>query len=99
MRIGIHFHLLSSEYADMGFQLRNKTSGSQGEGKAQIDDYRPAKGYREGILQGKKSLARELSSITEKHLEIRLKSEKQGNKVSEKQLRKFMYLIDEQTYK
>ena len=87
------------KYADMGFQLRNKTSGSQGEGKAQIDDYRPAKGYREGILQGKKSLARELSSITEKHLEIRLKSEKQGNKVSEKQLRKFMYLIDEQTYK
>lgn len=87
------------KYADMGFQLRNKTSGSQGEGKAQIDDYRPAKGYREGILQGKRSLARELSSIAEKHLEIRLKSEKQGNKVSEKQLSKFMYLIDEQTYK
>ena len=87
------------KYADMGFQLRNKTSGSQGEGKAQIDDYRPAKGYREGILQGKKSLARELSSIAEKHLEIRLKSEKQGNKVSEKQLSKFMYLIDAQIYK
>lgn len=87
------------KYADMGFQLRNKTSGSQGEGKTQIDDYRPAKGYREGILQGKKSLARELSSIAEKHLEIRLKSEKQGNKVSEKQLIKFMYLIDAQIYK
>ena len=87
------------KYADMGFQLRNKTSGSQGEGKAQIDDYRPTKGYRDGILQGKKSLARELSSIAGKHLEIRLKSEKQGNKVSEKQLSKFMYLIDEQTYK
>lgn len=87
------------KYADMGFQLRNKTSGSQGEGKTQIDDYRPAKGYREGILQGKKSLARELSSIAEKHLEIRLKSEKQGNKVSEKQLSKFMYLIDAQIYK
>lgn len=87
------------EYASMGFQLRNKTSGSQREGKAQIDDYRPAKGYRDGIRQGRKSLARELTAIAEKHLEIRLKPEKQGNKVSEKQLSKFMYLIDEQTYK
>ena len=80
-------------YADYGYQLRNKTSGSQGEGKAQIDDYRPAKGYYDGIKQGKKSLAKELSHIAEKHLEIRLKPEKQGNKVSEKQYEKFMNLL------
>lgn len=85
-------------YADYGYQLRNKTSGSQGEGKAQIDDYRPAKGYRDGLKQGKKSLAKELSHIAEKHLEIRLKPEKQGNKVSEKQYDKFMSLISEDTY-
>ena len=36
-------------YADYGYQLRNKTSGSQGEGKAQIDEYRPEK----GIVTGK----------------------------------------------
>ena len=29
------------EYALNGYQLRNKTSGSQGVGKSQIDDYRP----------------------------------------------------------
>lgn len=81
-----------------GYQLRNKTSGSQGEGKAKIDDYRPAKGYYDGIKQGKKSLAKELSHIAEKHLEIRLKPEKQGNKVSEKQYEKFMTLISENTY-
>ena len=80
-------------YADYGYQLRNKTSGSQGEGKAKIDDYRPAKGYYDGIKQGKKSLAKELSHIAEKHLEIRLKPEKQGNKVSEKQYEKFMNLL------
>ena len=80
-------------YADYGYQLRNKTSGSQGEGKAKIDDYRPAKGYYDGIKQGKKSLAKELSHIVEKHLEIRLKPEKQGNKVSEKQYEKFMNLL------
>lgn len=85
-------------YADNGYQLRNKTSGSQGEGKAKINEYRPTKGYRDGIRQGKINLARELSSIAEKHLEIRLKPEKQGNKVSEKQYEKFMALISENTY-
>lgn len=80
-------------YANKGYQLRNKTSGSQGEGKAQIDDYRPAKGYRDGIQQGKKVLARELSSIAEKHLIIRLKPEKEHNKVSQKQYEKFMDLL------
>ena len=84
--------------ADRGYQLRNKTSGSQGEGKTKIDDYRPAKGYYDGIKQGKKSLAKELSHIAEKHLEIRLKPEKQGNKVSEKQYEKFRDLISENTY-
>ena len=85
-------------FADEGYQLRNKTSGSQGTGKSQIDDYRPAKGYYDGIKQGKKSLAKELSHIAEKHLEIRLKPEKQGNKVSEKQYEKFMTLISEDSY-
>ena len=85
-------------FADEGYQLRNKTSGSQGTGKSQIDDYRPAKGYYDGIKQGKKSLAKELSHMAEKHLEIRLKPEKQGNKVSEKQYEKFMTLISENTY-
>lgn len=80
-------------YADYGYQLRNKTSGSQGEGKAKIDDYRPAKGYYDGIKQGKKSLAKELSHIAEKHLEIRLKQEKANNSVSQKQYEKFMDLL------
>ena len=39
-------------YANNGYQLRNKTSGSQGEGKRQIDDYRPQKGYYDGLAQG-----------------------------------------------
>lgn len=80
-------------YADYGYQLRNKTSGSQGDGKAKIDDYRPAKGYYDGIKQGKKNLAKELSHIAEKHLEIRLKPEKANNSVSQKQYEKFMDLL------
>lgn len=86
-------------YADNGYQLRNKTSGSQGEGKTQIDEYRPQKGYRDGIKQGRKNLARELSNIAEKHLRIELREDKRGNKVSERQLDKFMELINADSYK
>lgn len=86
-------------YTKRGYQCRyNKTSGGQGEGKEKINEFKPAKGYRDGLKQGRKSLAKELSHIAEKHLEIRLKPEKQGNKVSEKQYEKFMTLISENTY-
>lgn len=83
------------QYADLGYQLRNKTSGSQGDGKAQIDDYRPQKGYRDGIKQGRKNMARELSSIAEKHLKIELRADKANNKVSQKQYEKFKELLKE----
>lgn len=80
-------------YADYGYQLRNKTSGSQGEGKEQIDDYKPSKGYRDGIQQGRKNLAKELSHIAEKHLKIEIRADKANNKVSQKQYEKFMDLL------
>lgn len=81
--------------ADKGYQLRNKTSGSQGEGKTQIADYRPAKGYRDGLKQGRINMARELSHIIEKHLVVAIRDDKQGNKVSEKQFEKFKELLKE----
>ena len=86
-------------YASNGFQLRNKTAGGQGVGKAQIDEYKPHKGYRDGLLQGKITLARELSHIIDKHLTISLKEGKENNKVSQKALEKFNSLLDENNYK
>ncbi len=83
------------QYALKGYQLRNKTSGSQGEGKKQIDEYRPAKGYRDGLKQGRKNLARELSHIIDKHLVVSLKPEKQNNSVSVKAFDKFRELLKE----
>lgn len=83
------------QYAINGYQLRNKTGGSQGAGKRQIDEYKPSKGYYDGLKQGRLNLARELSHIADKHLDISLKAEKQGNKVSQKQFEKFMSLINE----
>lgn len=85
-------------YAKEGYQLRNKTSGSQGVGKKQIDEYRPSKGYYEGIRQGKKTLARELTNIIDKHLEISLKKGKENNKISKKAFEKFKELLSEDIY-
>lgn len=84
--------------ADEGYQMYNVTAGSQGVGKKVVGQYKPPKTYHQGIQQGKKSLARELSGIAEKHLVIGLKPEKHGNKVSERQLEKFMNLINEDNY-
>lgn len=86
------------QLADAGFQMYNVTAGSQGVGKKVTGDYKLPKTYRQGIQAGKKTLARELSSIISKHLTVRLKEEKQGNKVSEKQLKKFNQLLDENNY-
>ena len=87
------------EYTKRGYQCRyNKTAGGQGEGKEKINEFKPSKGYRDGIQQGKRVLARELSSIAEKHLIIRLKPEKEHNKVSQKQYEKFMDLLQEEKY-
>lgn len=87
------------EYTKRGYQCRyNKTSGSQGEGKEKINEFRSAKGYYDGIKQGKKVLARELSHIINTHLVISLKPEKTNNKISIRALEKFNDLLDEDKY-
>ena len=82
-------------YANKGYQLRNVSLGGQGENRASgsIGERKAPKGYMQGIQQGKKLLARELSSIAEKHLKIELREDKQHNKVSQKQYEKFMDLL------
>lgn len=88
------------EYTKKGYQCRyNKTAGGQGEGKEKINEFKPSKGYRDGIQQGRKNLARELSNIAEKHLKIELREDKANNKVSQKQFEKFNQLLDENTYR
>lgn len=86
-------------FADDGFQMYNVTAGSQSIGKLVTGQYKQPKTYSQGVQQGRKNLAKELSNIADKHLVISLKPEKTGNRVSEKQLSKFLYLIDEKTYK
>lgn len=85
------------EYALNGYQLRNKTSGSQGLGKSQIDEYRPQKGYRDGLSQGYKNAVKEIRNIIDKHLIVTLKPDKANNKVSQKAFEKFNEIMDYKT--
>lgn len=88
-------------YADKGYQLRNVSLGGQGENRASgsIGERKAPKGYLQGVQQGRKNLARELSHIIEKHLVVTIREDKQSNKVSQKQLDKFMELINADSYK
>ena len=83
------------QYTKKGYQCRyNKTSGGQGNGKEKINEFKPAKTYRDGLTQGRKNLARELKGIIDKHLIVSLKPEKSNNKVSQKALEKFNGLLE-----
>lgn len=76
-------------YADMGYQLRNKTSGSQGKGKAGIAENKPAKGYYDGKKQGRKDLLKEL----ETPLKYVVVTPKDGSKLSKRMAEKFLKII------
>ncbi len=82
-------------YADNGYQLRNVSIGGQGENRdsGSIGERKAPKGYLQGIQQGRKNLAKELSRIAEKHLKIEIREDKRYNKVSQKQYEKFMDLL------
>lgn len=57
-------------YADKGYQLRNVSIGGQGGNRdsGSIGERKAPKGYLQGIQQGRKNLARELSNIAENTL-------------------------------
>lgn len=84
-------------YADNGYQLRNVSIGGQGGNRdsGSISERKAPKGYLQGVQQGRKNLARELSNIAEKHLKIELREDKANNKVSQKQYEKFKELLKE----
>lgn len=71
-------------YADCGYQLRNKTGGSQGKGKAAIAENKPAKGYYDGKKQGRSDVLKELNKVV-KYLQITPKNDtKLANRMAEK---------------
>lgn len=78
-------------YRDSDYTLYNVESGGT-DGKEIIGERKPPKTYRDGLAQGRKSLARELRHIIDTHLEIKLR--KEDNKISQKALAKFWELLE-----
>ena len=86
---------LEQEYikqmANLGYQLRNKTSGSQGEGKRDIAD-EPTKGYLEGLHNGYKKAQKEIAHLFKLHLVCGTKKEP-PTKLQVKAMEKFEKFI------
>ena len=80
------------EYRKAGYHLYNVESGGT-DGKEIIGERKPPKTYRDGLAQGRKSLARELRHIIETHLEVKVQKE---NKITQKALDKFWELLKEE---
>ena len=80
------------KYANAGYQMRNKTSGSQGEGKQGISANRQSKGYYDGLEQGKKKCKEYIADLFDKHLDVSTKKDP-PTKLQEKAMQKFKDFI------
>lgn len=80
------------QYANAGYQMRNKTSGSQDEGKQGIASNKQSKGYYDGLEQGKKKSREFVADLFNKHLVVTTKKQP-PTKLQEKALQKFKDFI------
>jgi hypothetical protein len=81
------------KYANAGYQLRNVTSGSQGQGKKGLDNAKPPKNYYDGLAQGYKNAQKFVANLFDKHLDYKQKSDK-PNKNQEKAMAKFKDFLE-----
>ena len=81
----------TKQYADAGYQLRNKTGGGQGVGKYGINENKPAKGYYEGLKQGYKNAQKEVAKLFT-YLEFTIKGK--STKTKERMLEKFKNFLE-----
>lgn len=82
------------EYALAGYQLRNKTVGGQGEGKVAINEYRPPKGYYDGLKQGYLNAQRFVAQLFKKNLVCVCSGLNQPTKLQQRAMEKFKEFID-----
>lgn len=78
--------------ADEGFQLRNVTSGGQDGGKTDINERKPARGYRDGVKQGERNVIKKVAHWFDKHLKAVPKEDK-PSKNAIKALEQFNQLL------
>ena len=80
-------------YADQGYQLRNKTTGSQGEGKSALGEGKSTKGYRDGLAQGRKNTQKEIKTLFDKYLTYSIKDK--PNKIKQRKYDEFTAFLNE----
>lgn len=80
-------------YANAGYQMRNATSGSQGEGKKVLDNGKPTKGYMQGLAKGYLNARKDIAHLFDFHLTVATKKEP-PTKNQEKALQKFNDFLD-----
>ena len=80
-------------YADQGYQLRNKTTGSQGEGKSALGEGKSTKGYRDGLVQGRKNTQKEIKTLFDKYLTYSIKDK--PNKIKQRKYDEFTAFLNE----
>lgn len=79
--------------ANEGYQLKNKTSGSQGQGKMSLENGKQAKTYRQGLHQGYKNAQKFVANLFDKYLKVGYQKEI-PNKNAEKAMEKFVDFLD-----
>ena len=80
-------------YINKGYQMYNKTTGSQGKDKSGIGENKLGKGYYDGIKQGYKNCLNDIRVLFQKYLDPVIKDK--PNKVKERKLTEFKELLDE----
>jgi hypothetical protein len=80
-------------YADQGYQLRNKTSGGQDCEKVALGDGKSNRGYREGIVQGRKNTQKEIAELFDKYLTYDIKGK--PGKIKKRKYDEFTEFLNE----
>lgn len=75
------------QYANGGWQLRNKTAGGQGKGKFEIAEIKPKRTYYDGLKQGYINAQKDVAKWFEKNLYYEINGN--SNKIKEKTFEKF----------
>lgn len=74
-------------YANNGFQMLNKTSGSQGSEKFGITQNKESKGYRQGVAYGELKTKKVIKQFFDKYLDFVIKPK--SNKIKERKFEEF----------
>lgn len=80
------------QYADDGWQLKNVEIGGKS-GKTDMNERKPSKGYREGLVNGRKKAIKEIAKFFEKNLTYQMTEPVNKNK--QNALKKFESILAE----